>query len=85
MHDLALSEPTTTGIFLFEDHKIARASFLVPNNCRKISTRAWLHFLEGKGWIESAVAVERAAQSNGRNFSQLKFPPCHSTAPRRFL
>ena len=43
MHDLALSEPTTTGIFLFEDHKIARASFLVPNNCRKISTRAWLH------------------------------------------
>lgn len=75
MHELALAAPTTTGIFLFEDHKIARASFLLPDNCRKISTRAWLLFLEGKGWLDSAADVERAAISNGRNFSRLRFPP----------
>lgn len=75
MHDLALTQPDTTGVFLFEDHKIARASFLVPDNCRKISTRAWLLFLEGKGWIASAAQIERAAIANGRNFSRLRFPP----------
>jgi hypothetical protein len=75
MHDLALFEPDTIGVFLFEDHKIARASFLVPGNCRKISTRAWLQFLEGKGLISSAVGVERAAINNGRQFSQIRFPP----------
>lgn len=75
MNELALAAPTTTGIFLFEDHKIARASFLLPDNCRKISTRAWLLFLEGKGWLDSAAEVERAAISNGRNFSRLRFPP----------
>lgn len=75
MYDMALSEPETVGVFLFEDHKIARASFLVPDNCRKISTRAWLQFLEEKGSIPSAQAVERAAISNGRLFSQIRFPP----------
>ena len=75
MNELALTSPTTTGVFLFEDHKIARASFLLPNNCRKISTRAWLLFLESKGWIDSAAEIERAAISNGRNFSRLRFPP----------
>ena len=75
MHTLALSEPQTTGVFLFEDHKIARASFLVPDNCRKVSTRAWLQFLEGKGWISSASEIERAAITQGRNFSTLRFPP----------
>ena len=25
-----------TDVFLFEDHKIARASFLLPDNCRKV-------------------------------------------------
>jgi len=74
MTELALGEPVTTGVFLFEDHKIARASFLLPDNCRKISTRAWLLFLEGKGWIDSAAAIERAAITNGRNFSGLRFP-----------
>jgi hypothetical protein len=74
MTDLALSTPETTGIFLFEDHKIARASFLLPTNCRKISTRAWLLFLEGKGWLDSAAGIERAAIANGRNFSRLRFP-----------
>lgn len=71
MHELALSESDVTGIFLFEDHKIARASFQLPDNCRKISTRAWLQFLEGKGRIASAADVERAAIDNGRQFSQL--------------
>jgi hypothetical protein len=75
MHDLALSEPETVGVFLFEDHKIARANFLVPGNCRKVSTRAWLQFLEGRGLIPSAMEVERAAISNGRQFSQIRFPP----------
>ncbi len=75
MNELALTASDTTGIFLFEDHKIARASFLLPDNCRKISTRAWLLFLEGKGWIGSASDIERAAISNGRNFSRLRFPP----------
>ena len=75
MNELALVKPDTTGVFLFEDHKIARTSFLIPDNCRKISTRAWLQFLEGKGWIASAVDIERQAIINGRNFSQLRFPP----------
>lgn len=75
MHDLALSEPDTVGVFLFEDHKIARASFLLPDNCRKISTRAWLLFLEGRGFIPSAMDIERAAITNGRLFSQVRFPP----------
>lgn len=54
MNDFALEQPPKTGIFLFEDHKIARASFLVPDNCRKVSTRAYLLFLEQKGWLASA-------------------------------
>ncbi len=55
MTDFALLSPTPTGIFLFEDHKIARASFLLPANCHKISTRAFLQFLEQQGWLESAA------------------------------
>lgn len=64
-----------TGIFLFEDHKIARASFLLPDNCRKVSTRAFLLFLEQQGLIESAANVERRAILAGRQFSQIRFPP----------
>lgn len=74
MSGLALEAPATKGVFLFEDHKIASASFLLPENCRKFSTRAWLLFLEREGWIDSAAEVERAAIANGRAFSQLKFP-----------
>ena len=74
MHDMALNEPEHVGVFLFEDHKIARATFLLPENCRKVSTRAFLQFLEQMGWIESAVAIERAAISSGRRFSQIRFP-----------
>jgi hypothetical protein len=75
MHTLALTDPDTVAVFLFEDHKIARTTFLVPDNCRKVSTRAWLLFLEGRGWIGSAAEIERAAIAGGRNFSRLRFPP----------
>ena len=74
MNEFALIEPQRTGVFLFEDHKIARASFLLPSNCRKVSTRAFLIFLEQKTWIESAADIERTAIKAGRAFSQLRFP-----------
>jgi len=75
MNDFALDQPQQTGVFLFEDHKIARASFLLPDNCRKISTRAYLLFLEQQGWLESASDIERRAIQAGRSFSKLRFPP----------
>lgn len=75
MNDFALEQPPKVGVFLFEDHKIARASFLVPDNCRKVSTRAFLIFLEQKGWLESATEIERKALQAGRSFSRLRFPP----------
>lgn len=75
MNNFALEQPPKTGIFLFEDHKIARASFVVPDNCRKVSTRAFLLFLEQKGWLESANEIERKAIHAGRAFSNLRFPP----------
>jgi hypothetical protein len=75
MNDFALDQPRQTGVFLFEDHKLARASFLLPDNCRKISTRAYLLFLEQQGWLESAADIERRAIQAGRGFSKLRFPP----------
>lgn len=75
MNDFALDQPRQTGVFLFEDHKIARTSFLLPDNCRKISTRAYLLFLEQQGWLASAADIERRAIQAGRNFSKLRFPP----------
>ncbi len=74
MNDFALAQPPQTGVFLFEDHKISRASFLVPDNCRKVSTRAFLLFLEQKGWLESASEIERKSVQAGRAFSKLRFP-----------
>jgi len=74
MNNFALLEPPKTGLFLFEDHKIARATFLVPDNCRKVSTRAFLLFLEQKGWLDSAAKIERQAILAGRAFSKLRFP-----------
>ena len=75
MNELALSSPPVLGVFLFEDHKIARASFLLPHNCRKVSTRAFLIFLEEQGFIPSAAEVQAAASRAGRAFSRLRFPP----------
>ena len=74
MHGFALAKRTQAGVFLFEDHKIARVSFLLPDNCHKISTRAFLLFLEEKALIVSAAAIEREAIQNGRRFSALRFP-----------
>ena len=74
MNELALCNPPLSGVFLFEDHKIARTSFLLPAQCRKVSTRAFLLFLEQKGWLDSAAEVERLAILNGRTFSKLRFP-----------
>ncbi|WP_158906713.1 hypothetical protein [Burkholderia sp. L27(2015)] len=74
MQGLGLSAERA-GIFLFEDHKIARASFMLPDNCRKISTRAFLLFLEQSELIESAAEIERRAVIAGRHFSQIRFPP----------
>jgi len=57
--------PPTTGVFLFEDHRIACASFLLPDNCRKVSTRAFLTFLAQRGLIESAADIECLHCSGG--------------------
>jgi hypothetical protein len=75
MNGFALMEAPRIGVFLFEDHKTARTSFHVPDNCRKISTRSFLLFLEQKGWLDSAAAIERRAVLAGRDFSRLRFPP----------
>lgn len=74
MNEFALMVPPKLGVFLFEDHKIARTSFLLPDTCRKISTRAFLIFLEQRGWIASASEIERRAVQAGRAFSNLRFP-----------
>ena len=75
MNEMAIASPPRSGVFLFEDHKIARANFLLPDNSRKVSTRAYLWFLQDKGWIDSATEVERNATAAGRQFSQVRFPP----------
>jgi hypothetical protein len=71
---LALSEPPQPAVLLFEDHKIARAGFYMPEGSLRVSARAFLGFLEEKGWLASAAEVERAAVQAGRQFSQLRFP-----------
>lgn len=75
LNTFALANPPQRAVLLFEDHAIAKLSFFVPPDCQKISTRAYLIFLEQKGWIESAAAIERQAIQAGRQFSQLRFPP----------
>ncbi|WP_094559294.1 hypothetical protein [Synechococcus sp. 8F6] len=74
MQAMAMEQPPRRGVFLFEDHKIARATFLLPPGCLKVTTRAWLLFLEREGWLDSAVAIERRAIEAGRQFSRLRFP-----------
>ena len=75
INQFSLQQPPQTAVFLFEDHSIARASFFLPEHCQNISTRAFLIFLEQKGWIASASAIERLAIQAGRALSQLRFPP----------
>ncbi len=77
MNTMAVADPALNAVFLFEDNKIARASFLLPGNCRKVSTRAYLQFLELQRWLEpplTAAVVQRTAINNGRHFSCLHFP-----------
>ena len=69
MGGFALCTPPTRGVFLFEDHKMARATFLLPDSCRKVSTRAFLLFLEQQGLIASAADVQAHALAAGRAFS----------------
>jgi hypothetical protein len=71
---LALLEPPQPTVLLFEDHKIARSGFYLPEGSVRVSTRAFLDFLEEKGWLDSAADVELAAIQAGRQFSQLRFP-----------
>ena len=75
LNQFALSETPRSAVLLFEDYAIARNTFFVPPGCQKVSTRAFLTFLQDKGWIAGASAVERAAVQAGRQFSQLRFPP----------
>lgn len=74
INQLALSEPPQPAVLLFEDHKIARTSFHLPEGTLRVSTRAFLIFLEEKGWLTSAAQVEHDAIRAGRNFSRLRFP-----------
>jgi hypothetical protein len=74
INQLALLEPPQPTVLLFEDHKIARTTFLLPEGTLRVSTRAFLIFLEEKGWLPSAAEVEQQAISAGRSFSRLRFP-----------
>jgi hypothetical protein len=74
MIQLGLEDPPTPAVFLFEDHKIARGNFHLPDNVRRTSTRAFLIFLEEKGWIDSVDGIECNAIQNGRCFSRIRFP-----------
>jgi hypothetical protein len=71
----ALRPTAQDAVLLFEDHAIANNTFFVPSGCQKVSTRAFLIFLEQNGWIENAADIERRAIQAGRQFSQLRFPP----------
>lgn len=51
------------------------ASFAAAAIRRKVSTRAFLLFLEQRGWLVSATEIERQAKLAGRAFSRLRFPP----------
>ena len=77
MSGFALATPPTQGVFLFEDHKIARVSFVLPESCQKVSTppRAFLLFLEQQELIASAAEVQAQALRAGRAFPDLRFPP----------
>ena len=74
INQLALLEPPQATVLLFEDHKIARASFHLPEDTLRVSTRAFLLFLQEQGWLDSAAEVERRAILAGQRFSQLRFP-----------
>ena len=74
INQMALAQPPQRAVLLFEDHRIAIANFYVPDECLKVSTRAFLIYLLDKGWITSASDIERRAILAGRQFSQMRFP-----------
>lgn len=55
--------------------RLQLSGFLLPDDARQVSTRAFPLFLEQRGWLDSAAEIERGAIGNGRNFSRLRFPP----------
>ena len=71
---LALADPPQAAVLLFEDHKIASAGFHLPQGTLRVSTRAFLLFLQQRGWLDSAAAVEQQAAAAGRRFSALRLP-----------
>ena len=75
MSGFALAAPPTQGVFLFVGHKSARVSFLLPESCQKVSTRAFLLFLEQQELIASAAEVQAQELRAGPAFSDLRFPP----------
>ncbi len=75
MQAFVMEDPPGRGGFLFKDHKIARATFLLPPGCLKVTTGAFLLFLERGGWLESVVPIERRAIEAGRQFWRQRFPP----------
>lgn len=74
INQLALAEPPRPAVLMFEDHRIAGTSYHLPPGTLRVSTRAFLLFLQDKGWLASAADVERQAVIAGRRFSQLRFP-----------
>ena len=75
MQILAMEDPPRRGVFLFEDNKIARVTFLLPPGCLKVTTQPFCCLWSSQGWLDSAVAIERRAIEAGRQFSRLRFPP----------
>jgi hypothetical protein len=71
---MASISPEPVLIVLFEDHKLARRSFVLPAACLKMTTRALLSFLETSGRLASAEDVASRAVAAGRLFSRLRFP-----------
>lgn len=75
INNIALRQPETPCVILFEDQRIARTNFFLPTHCQKVSTRAFLLFLEEHQLIPNAIEIERKAIQAGRQFSRLIFPP----------
>lgn len=71
---MALQDPPQPAVLLFEDHRIARAGFVIPEGTIRTSTRSFLMLLEKRGLIPSAAEVERRAVEAGRAFSPLEYP-----------
>lgn len=74
INSMALAQPPQSVVLLFEDHKIASTAFHLPQGTQRVSTRAFLLFLQDRGWLDSAAEIERLAVNAGRKFSQLRFP-----------